>query len=906
MSVSWTTIRDNAIVFQDRWKNSSGNERAEAQVFLYELLRDVYGVDPRRVGTFEKKVHPTSDTNGYIDMLWPGRILIEMKSRGKSLDKAHEQARKYAFSIKSDEDLPEYIMVCDFDNIRLYNLITNQQVEFKTSELADNVQRLSILTDRATELDLVVDKELNTQAAYKMAKLHDKLKDNRYDGHDLEVYLVRILFCLFADHTGIFAKRQFYKYVLDSKSDGSDLAGRITTLFEVLNTSKSERMPNLAEELSSFPYVNGGLFREYLRSASFDSEMYDLLVECCEFDWSTISPAIFGAMFQTVMDPEKRVSLGEQYTPQHIIKKVLKPLFIDDLYKEFELCKCNAVSLQKFHLKLASLNFLDPACGCGNFLIVAYGLLRKLELEVIRELYPTNNSLPSDFDLDQMVKVNVNQFYGIEIEEFPCQIAQAGMWIIDHKMNMEAANEFGKPFIRIPLTAHANICQKNALTSDWNDVVSNTELNYIFGNPPYYGGKKRTKEQRKEMQAVFKGCQSAGLLDYVAAWYMCAAKYIDGTKIKVGFVSTSSITQGEQVAVLWKPMFERHNIQLLFGYKPFKWTNEARDVAMVRCVIIGFHSGVNEADKCIYCADGTVEYTPILNPYLDGIPEITLIGRRGAPISNVLEISTGNKPIDNGNYLFSEKEKNEFIEREPSSKDYFHPWYGSDEFLKKTPRYCLLVKDCPPDLLATMPLVQDRIEKVKQFRKHSSDAGTRKLGDHPKKFHITNIPTVRYLLIPEVSSETRDYIPMGFMSPDKLASNLTKLMPNATLYHFGILTSKVHMVWTRAIGGRLEERYRYSIEIIYNNFPWPTITPKQKERVEALAQNILDVRAKYENISFKKLYKSVVMPDDLLEAHQKLDKYVAKLYGLRADFSDRECLLELLRRYNEVVSNKDE
>lgn len=790
MSVSWTTIRNNAIAFQDRWKNSSGNERADAQTFLYELLRDVYGVDPRRVGTFEVKVHPTSNTNGYIDMLWPGRILIEMKSRGKSLDKAHEQARKYAFSIENDEDLPEFIMVCDFDNIRLYNLLTNQQFEFKTSDLSENVQLLSILTDQATNLDLVVDKELNTQAAYKMAKLHDKLKANRYDGHNLEVYLVRILFCLFADHTGIFSKRQFYKYVLDSKANGSDLAGRITTLFEVLNTANNERMPNLPEELANFPYVNGGLFREPLRSASFDAEMYDLLIECCEFDWSTISPAIFGSMFQSVMDPEKRTSLGEQYTPQYIIKKVLKPLFVDNLYAEFEQCKGNTILLDAFHHKLATIKFLDSACGCGNFLIVAYGLLRKLELEVLRAKYPSNDQLPHDFDLDQLVKVNVNQFYGIEIEEFPCQIAQAGMWLIDHKMNTEVAREFGRPFCRIPLTAHANIHQKNALTEEWTSIVPNTEINYIFGNPPFYGGKKMKAVQRAEVQRVFDNYPQSGLLDYVSAWFMSAAKYIKGTQIKAAFVATNSVVQGEQVAILWKPLFDQYGIQLNFGYRPFKWSNEAQDVAMVHCVIIGFQAFKDNLPKRIYAVDGSVESVNILNPYLDGIPEITLVGRRKHPVSDVPEISTGNKPIDKGNYLFKEAEKDAFIAKEPLSAPLFRCWYGSEEFLQKKPRYCLLVKDCPPDQLAKMPYVQERINNVKQYRLRSSDAGTKRLAGMPKRFHITNIPDIPYLLIPEVSSEKREYIPMGFMTPDNLTSNLAKLMPNASLYHFGILTSK--------------------------------------------------------------------------------------------------------------------
>ena len=899
MSLSWSEIRDNAIAFQERWKNASGNERSEAQTFLYELLRDVYGVDPRRVGTFEKKVHPSSDSNGYIDMLWPGRILIEMKSKGKSLDKAHDQARKYAFSIENDEDLPEFIMVCDFENIRLYNLITNQEYQFKTSNLADNVHALSILTDQATKLDLIVDKELNTQAAYKMAKLHDKLKENRYAGHDLEVYLVRILFCLFADHTGIFSKRQFYKYILASNPNGSDLAGRITTLFEVLNTPISERMVSLSDELKDFPYVDGKLFEENLRSASFSSEMVKILVECCEFDWSAISPAIFGAMFQSVMDPQKRITLGEQYTPHHIIKKVLKPLMIDELYAELSACQGNFTKLEAFHDKVTKMKFLDPACGCGNFLIVAYAALRRLELDLLRLQYPSNESLPEDFDLDSHIRVNVNQFYGFEIEEFPCQIAQAGMWLIDHKMNVEASVEFGKPFIRIPLKERANIHCINSLTTNWNDIVPNNEINYIFGNPPFYGAKKLTASQRREVRDSFENYQNAGLLDYVCAWYITAAKYIQGTKIKTAFVSTNSIIQGEQVAVLWTPLLYQLGIEIDFAYRPFKWTNEARDVAVVRCVIIGFHAFKQNREKTIYNADGETISVPVINPYLDGLPEITLIRRRSLPLCSVPVIGIGNKPIDNGNYLFTKEEMDQFIQEEPKSAKWFHPWYGSREFINKCPRYCLWLGDCPPNELSRMPKCLERVEAVKTFRLQSPSPQTRAIANKPRRFHVENIPSAKYLVIPEVSSERREYIPMGFMDTDVLCSNLVKIMPNATLYHFGILTSSIHMIWTRAVCGRLEERYRYSIEVVYNNFPWPNPTTEQKRKVESLAQKILDVRAAYPNSTYAELYNPETMPTDLLQAHSALDKQVKKLYGLNSSASDTECIVELYKRYRE-------
>ena len=480
MTLSWAEIRDNAIRFQDRWKDAR-DERAEAQTFLYELLRDVYGVDPRRVSTFEVKVHPTSDSNGYIDMLWPGRILIEMKSRGKSLDKAHEQARRYAFSIEDDEQLPVYIMVCDFARIRLYNLITNQVCEFETSHLSENVQSLSILTEQATKFDFVVDKDLNSAAVDKIAKLYDLLKRNGYSEHHLEVFIVRILFCLFADHTGIFNHHQFHRYIDSTAPNGSDL-GKLSTLFEILDTPIASRMTSLPDELSCFPYVDGGMFEENLRIAAFNKEMRETLLDCCAFDWSKISPAIFGAMFQNIMDASKRDTLGEQYTPQHIIMKVLKPLMIDELYDKLDHARGNRTKLEELHNYISTLNILDPACGCGNFLAVAYSVLRHLELDILRAEYPSNDDLPDDFDLHNHITVNVGQFIGIDIEEFPCKVAQASMWLIDHKMNQEASIMFGRPFIRIPLSDSARIYHKNALVLDWKSIASVEKVKYIIGN----------------------------------------------------------------------------------------------------------------------------------------------------------------------------------------------------------------------------------------------------------------------------------------------------------------------------------------------------------------------------------------------------------------------------------------
>ena len=647
------------------------------------------------------------------------------------------------------------------------------------------------------------------------------------------------------------------------------------------------------------------MFEEALPSAAFNRHMRELLLECCAFDWSAISPAIFGAMFQTVMDPLKRTTLGEQYTPQYIIKKVLKPLMIDELYEDFSACERSFSKLEAFHNRIVNMKFLDPACGCGNFLVVAYAMLRHLELEVLRCQYPKNDDLPADFDLDKLIKVNVGQFYGIDIEEFPCQIAQAGMWLIDHKMNIEAANTFGRPFIRIPLTECAHIYNKNALTVNWDDLIPRNQISHIMGNPPFYGAKKLTDSQRTEINGIFAPYRNSGLLDYVAAWYMCAAKYMHGTTIKAAFVSTNSITQGEQVAALWQPLMEEWRVVLSFGYRPFRWTNEARDMATVHCVIIGFQTYQDDCTKTIYNEDESPIEVAMINPYLDGLPEVTFIKRRNTPICNVPEIGIGNKPIDNGNYLFTRDEADVFIEKEPQSKKWFRKWYGSREFINKKPRYCLWLGDCPPNELIRMPHALERVNAVKKFRQDSLSAPTRAIASVPRRFHVENFPQSRFLLIPEVSSEHREYIPMGFMEPDVLCSNLVKILPHATIYHFGVLTSSIHMIWTRAVCGRLEERYRYSIEVVYSNFPWPNPTAKQKQQIEVCALNILDVREKYSNCTYRELYNSDTMPLELFEAHKKLDKAVKAAYVLNANASDKDCIIELFRLYRALTEHEN-
>ncbi|HPT68874.1 MAG TPA: N-6 DNA methylase [Syntrophomonas sp.] len=897
MQLSWIEIQSRALQFSKKWKDAK-DEASEAQSFLNEFF-EIFGVDRKRIATFEKKVPMGSNRNGYIDLLWKGVILVEMKSFGKSLDKAYAQAKDYAFHLE-DEELPEYIMVSDFHNIRLYRLTTGQVWNFKTSQLHKHVKLFADLAGYKAAIDRPTDKEVDIKAAETMAKLHDLLKAHGYEGHQLEVYLVRLLFCMFADDTGIFEKNIFFDYISDSKEDGSDLSARIARLFEILDTPPQIRAKQtmLSDELKRFTYINGKLFNERLSFADYDYKMRKMLLECCSLNWGYISPAIFGAMFQGVMNPQERRELGAHYTSEENILKVIKPLFLDELWEEFEFIKGNSKQLQKFHEKLSKLKFLDPACGCGNFLIITYRELRCLELEILKMLIDNSGQLI--MDISPYCIVNVNQFYGIEIEEFPCQIAQTGMWLIDHQMNTLVAEHFGLYYARLPLQQSATIINGNALTIDWESIVPKNELNYILGNPPFGGARIMDQTQKRELLTVFNDIKGAGNLDYVTAWYSKASAYIQNTKIKVAFVSTNSISQGEQATILWKTLFEIYKVEINFAYRTFKWSNEAKGKATVNCVIVGFSLSNNKTTKSIYDNDNVIKATKI-NQYLVDAP-IVFIESRTTALCNVPKIGIGNKPVDGGNYLFTEHKKDEFIKMEPEAEKFFKVWIGSDEFINGYNRYCLWIGDCPPDVLKNMPQTLKRVEAVRQFRLASKSSQTIKLAETPRRFHVENMPQGTYIIIPKVSSEKRKYIPLGFLDENTLCSDLVFLIPNATLYHFGILTSIVHMAWMRAVAGRLEMRYRYSKDIVYNNFPWPEPSEKQKEDIEKAAKAVLEARELFPDSSLADLYNPLTMPPELVKAHNNLDRTVITAYGIKGLKTETEIVSVLMERYQQLVS----
>ncbi|NOU23903.1 MAG: class I SAM-dependent DNA methyltransferase, partial [Methyloglobulus sp.] len=899
------------------WADES-SEDAEAKSF-WDAFFNVFGVPRRRVATFEQPVKKSDGHDGYIDLLWRGIILVEHKSRGKDLNRAFQQAKNYFPGLK-DIDLPRYILVSDFARFRLYDLEENTQQEFTIKEFYKNVKLFGFIAGYQTTSDKEQD-PANVKAAERMGKLHDKLKAIGYEGHNLEVYLVRLLFCLFAEDTSIFERRLFQDLIEQrTAEDGSDLAMRLEQLFQVLDAPQEKRLKNLDEQLAAFPYVNGSLFKERLPMASFDTEMRENLLLCCALDWSRISPAIFGALFQSVMDQKLRRNLGAHYTTEKNILKLIRPLFLDELRAEFERVKSQPKKLYDFHQRLAQLKFLDPACGCGNFLVIAYRELRLLELDVIRSLYGKAQSTSIDV-AELNILCDVDQFYGIEIEEFPAQIAQTALWLMDHQMNLRVSEEFGSYFVRLPLRKSATIVCGNALRIDWRDVVKPEELSYILGNPPFVGAKYMDDEQRVDMVRVFHDVKSAGLLDYVAAWYRKAAEYMsnsvipagnDAYPIRTAFVSTNSITQGEQVGVLWNDLLSR-GVKIHFAHRTFQWSNEARGKAGVHCVIIGFTLH-DMMDKRLFDYE-TLQSEPHeikaknINPYLVDAPDI-VVSRRSSPLCAVPEIGIGNKPIDGGNYLFTPEERDEFIKKEPSSALYFRRWLGSDEFINNYERWCLWLGDCPPDKLRQMPEAMKRVEAVRRVRLASKSAPTRKLADTPTRFHVENMPDSSYLVIPEVSSERRRYIPIGFLMPETLASNLVKIAPNATLYHFGVLSSAMHMGWTRTVCGRLESRYRYSVGIVYNNFPWPqnlTDKPfgyaqdKQRLAIEDAAQALLDARAKYPGSSLADLYDPLTMPPELVKAHHKLDAAVDASYSKKKFSGDSDRVAFLFELYQQLT-----
>jgi hypothetical protein len=923
MPLSWNEIRHRAIAFSREWQGET-REAAERQSFWNDFF-NVFGVRRRTVATFEEPVKKLSGDWGFIDLFWPGRLLAEHKSAGEDLGKAHAQGMAYIRGLKDtkrDREIPRWLIVSDFGRMALHDLEPEQDpdapllnrlspsVQFPLADLHKHVRHFAFIAGY-THHRLNPEDPANLEATALMCNLHDALEAGGYTGHELKRFLVRILFCLFAEDNGIFPQKAFELFLRDrTAEDGSDLGLRLEQLFRVLNTDSPQRQRNLDEELRDFPYVNGELFAEHLEFAEFNADMRNGLLACCAFRWETISPAVFGSLFQAVMDSKERRRIGGHYTAEKNILKVIRSLFLDDLRAEFESIKADrstrrTARLEEFHEKLAKLRFLDPACGCGNFLVITYRELRKLELEVLLQLYGEQHEMSLD-DVTRLSKVNVDQFYGIEIEEFPGRIAEVALWLTDHQANIALSQAFGQFYDRLPLRASPRIVVANALRTDWRTVLPPKQCSFVLGNPPFIGHHWQTPEQKEDQDIVMSSISASGVLDYVCNWYVKAAEYIQGTTIPCAFVSTNSISQGEQPGILWPELFNRYRLKIHFAHRTFPWESEARGKAHVHCIILGF--GATDAlikRLTDYEADPehpTVTTVANISPYLIEGPD-RVVTNRSTPVSNVPKMSWGNKPTDGGHLIFTREERKEFLRREPGAAGFIRPFMSGGDFIDGVERYCLWLVNADPAKLRALPEVMKRIEAVKASRLASKALTTRAYAKHPTLFRQIAQPDSDYLAIPEVSSERRAYIPIAFLSKEVICSNKIQFVPGATVYHFGVLTSAMHMAWMKQVAGRLESRFSYSNSLVYNNYPWPEkVTDKQRAAVEAAAQVVLDARAQFPTSTLADLYDPLTMPAPLLKAHQQLDRAVDRCYRPEPFPSDRHRVEYLFALYEQLTA----
>ena len=909
MRLSWNEIRSRAGAFAREWSEAH-YERGQTQTFYNEFF-EVFGVTRRRVATFEEPVKRLGDRQGFIDLFWKGVLLVEQKSAGRSLLRAREQAMDYFPGLKEAE-LPRYVLLCDFQHFELLDLETSEETRFRLAELPEFVERFGFIV--GVERRVFRDQDpVNIDAAEIMGALHDALKDTGFDGHPLERFLVRMLFCLFADDTGIFERGSLEEYLTNrTRQDGSDVGATLASVFQTLNTPEDRRQATLDEDLAQFPYVNGELFAERLEFPSFNASMRVRLLEACAFNWEKISPAIFGALFQSVMSPGQRRAQGAHYTTEKNILKVIEPLFLDDLRADLarirRLRRDRPARLREFHSKLAGLTFFDPACGCGNFLIIAYRELRMIELEVLSVLHSAEQV---DLAAASLSTVDVNQFYGIEIDEFPARIAEVAMWMMDHIMNNRLSVQFGRVFARIPLRAAPHIMNADALETDWAAFLAPERCSFVMGNPPFVGAKLQSTLQRAQVRRIAALGGSGGTLDFVAAWFLKAAEYLRNSRARVAFVATNSLTQGEQVAQLWPLLFDRYALEISFAHRTFAWGSDARGVAHVHVVIIGMTRRDDEpAEKRLFTYDDiTGEPTEgiykSLSPYLFDSATLTdrhqVVREASRPLGARPQMIIGSKPIDGGNYIFDDAERMAFVRLEPAASPLIRPFVGADDFLRGTTRWILCFDSATPERLRSLPLVMERIAAVKAVRLDSKSAQTRALASTPTRYHVNVVPTSPFLMIPRHTSERRAYVPIGWLSPPTIPGDSSLVILEASLQLFAILTSTMHMAWLRYIGGRIKSDFRYSAGLVYNTFPWPILRAEDRVRLERLAQGVLTARSSHPSSTLADLYDTNVMPVDLRKAHLALDEVVDLLYRKQPFDSDRTRVEHLFELYETMT-----
>ena len=915
MRLSWNEVRARAAAFAGDWKDAA-YEKGETQSF-YNAFFDVFGVQRRSVARYEAHVAKFDNRSGFIDLFWPGVLLVEQKSAGRDLGAAYEQAGAY-FDALPERERPRYILVSDFRTFELHDLDERQTVAFALSDLPAHVESFGFIlgVQRRTFRD---QDPANIEAAELVGRLHDALADAGHRGHDLERFLVRVVFCMFADDTGVFEPRDIFLDFIESRTggDGADLGPWLAQLFEVLDTPEGERAATLDEDLTRFPYVNGDLFKGHLRTFSFDAAMRGALLDACRFDWSIISPAIFGALFQSVMDPAERRAQGAHYTTEKNILKVIEPLFMDDLRAEFEGARARRgrgrlAALRRFQAKLGGLTFFDPACGCGNFLIIAYRELRLLEIEVIREIREaTAATTQAVLDTAWQSVVDVDQFYGIELGEFPARIAETALWMMDHIMNNRLSLEFGQSYARIPLAKSPHIVHGDALETDWSELLPPGECSFVFGNPPFVGAKYQTADQRAQVRGIAALGKSGGTLDYVAAWFIKAGEYVNGGDARIGFVATNSLTQGEQVAQLWPVLFGRCKLEIAFAHRTFAWGSDARGKAHVHVVILGLdRRKAVRADKRLFAypdINGEPEESrhAALSPYLfdaGGLSDPHLVVREeSAPINGMGRLKTGVQMIDNGILTFKQEDYEAFVAREPGAQRYFRKYIGGDEYINGFHRWILYLARSSPSDLRHLPEVRERIRQVREYRESSRRPSTVAMAAYPTRVGVDERLSEPFLVLPNTSSERREYVPIGWLTPDVIANQKLRILPNATLADFALLTSAMHMAWMRAVTGRMKSDYMYSVGVVYNSFPMP---PKDADlsRLEPLAQAVLDARAAHPGATLADLYDPDLMPPNLRRAHRALDRAVDRLYRRGGFASERERVEHLFMRYEHICA----
>lgn len=929
MRLQWSEIRARAAEFAERHKQAR-YEKGETQTFYNDFF-DCFGVSRRQVAAYEQRVRNLpGDKQGFIDLFWPGTLIVEQKSAGLDLRKASEQALDY-YDWLPEPQRPRYILTCDFQRWHMLDLEEGREWRFLLADLKNHVEAFAFILGVQPRLNRR-QSPANIKASRLMGHLHEALAESGYGGHDLQVMLVRLLFILFADDTRIFNNKDQFLDLIERRTspDGRDLGDWLMKLFEVLNTpdgqngTENKRQSTLDADLSDFPYINGALFAERIAPASFDNAMRTILIDCCEFDWGEVSPAIFGNLFESVIDKVTQRKQGAHYTPEDAILRLIGPLFLDDL--QAELARAKALksgkdeALGRLHDKLASLTFLDPACGAGNFLVVAYRELRELERELIKERFQRTGRTQAVENVSRLSRLNVDQFFGIEIDEFPARLAEVALWMTDHIANTRLGEDFGVSIPRIPLVAAPHIRHGDALEFDWNELLPAPRCSYVFGNPPFVGAKWQSSRQRAQVRLLAHLGGGGGTLDYVAAWFIKAGQYAQGGQSRIAFVATNSITQGEQVAQLWPILFHRNRLEIAFAHQTFVWPGRAG----VHCVIIGLaRSGYEPADKRLFSyADGKGDAVETrhaaLTAYLfdaHNADRHLVVKEENRPINGASRIIIGSKPIDGGYLIFDANERSKLLATAPAAECLLRPFIGAEEYINGGCRWILALQDVGPGEWRNLSPVRERVNQVAAYRRGEIPAfgkaerraepgiSALALAQTPTAFHVTVIPTEPFLAIPEVSSERRDYVPLGWLNPPIIPSNRVKILPGATKWQFGILTSRMHMAWLRHIGGRLESRYLYSIGIVYNNFPWPEATPTQKAKIEALAEAVLNARALPKNAtsSLADLYDPDTMPKELRDAHRALDVAVDKLYRARPFKSDRERVEHLFPLYEALV-----